>query len=217
MKKKLINLVTGVIACGLLLCLVSNVYAVPVLVKNGGFETGDLSYWSSGGQAGVQKAVVYSGSYAAYIGTVDFDKDNKNDFTNGAGDNVYNNWIQQTIDVTGADSLSLWYNVYTNDYGNNDNPAFVIKINDTPEMTIAAKDISGGKTGWTSWTYDLTGYDGNSLTLTIYAGNTYDTSFQSWAYVDDVSLTYPDPVPLPPSAYMLFPVLAGLVFWRRKK
>ena len=181
---------------------------VQAAIVNPDFETGDLTGWSSGGQADVQSIIVHSGIHAAYIGTVDFNSDDLNDFTGAGGDLISNNYITQTFDVTGKKSLELYYNVYTDDSGAWDSPAFEIKINDTSELQISANDISNGQTGWTLFTYDLSNYTANDLTLSIYSGNTEDTYYQSWAYVDDVSLTAPPaPVPLPSTIAMLLPAL----------
>ncbi|WP_457571682.1 hypothetical protein [Desulfovulcanus sp.] len=179
-------------------------------IENPDFETGDLTGWTSAGQADVQSDIVHSGSFAAYIGTVDLERDDENDFTGANGDYIYNNYISQTFDVTGMESLNLYYNVYTWDSAPLDDPAFVIKINGISVFSLKANDISNDSTGWQLFTYDISEYT-DPITLAIYAGNTDDTLFQSWAYVDDVSLTAPPPapVPLPSTIAMLLP---GLLF-----
>ncbi|AEH44537.1 protein of unknown function DUF1555 [Thermodesulfatator indicus DSM 15286] len=206
MKKGILGLVFG-----LVLCLVLPL-SVQAVIINGSFETGDLTGWAAGGQAGVQSSVVFEGLYAAWIGTVDFNDDDTNDFTGEGGTEGYtNNWISQIINVSGMASLSLYYNYYTWDFAGWDEPGFEIQINGNPVLSINAGDIdtTGDETsldftGWQLFTYDLTNYPFDTLTLTIYAGNTGDDIIQSWVYIDAVRL---NPIPEPSSILLL--ALAG--------
>ncbi len=105
-KKLLVGLVTGLFLFGM-------VGVASADVINGGFEAGSLTGWTSVGQAGVQNTIVDQGSYAAWIGTVDFDDDDINDFTSEIGtEGSRNNGILQTVDVTGMSSLDFAYNFY---------------------------------------------------------------------------------------------------------
>ena len=208
--KRFFTFTAGWFATVMILGVVTSANA---MIANGGFETGDLTGWAYGGQAGVQADVVYDGTYAAWVGTVDYNQDDVNDFTNETGSEGYtNNWISQTVDVTGMTSLEFWYNFYTWDYESYDEPGFEIQINGTTLLNINAADIdttgdgvSLDSTGWTLFAYDLTGYNEATLDLTIYAGNTGDSKYQSWVYIDNTA-----PVPVPSTMFLMGSGLIGL-------
>ena len=190
-------------------------------ILNPGFETGDLSDWASSGQAGVQSDIVYSDSYAAWIGTVDFNHDNYNDLTGDfPTDSLYDHSISQDFTTAGLSTLEFWYNVYTFEDNNYDQPAFGVFLDGTSIFSLNAGDIgfptstTPVSTGWTSFTYDLS--TPGSHTLTIYAGNTDDVFDQSWAYIDDVHVTAA-PVPVPAAIWLLGSGLLGLLGFMRKQ
>jgi len=171
-------------------------------VANGDFETGDLSGWIRTGQADVQSDVVRNGSYAAYIGTVDFDGDDKNDFTGASGvPNHIANYLFQQVDVgLGMTTLDIWYNVFTWDCAQWDDPAFEIWVWGT-QLTVSANEIRAtcqplalGNTGWQLFSHDISEFAGGIIWLYIYAGNdATGGTLQSWAYVDDIVIHAPEP------------------------
>jgi len=165
-------------------------------------KTGDLSGWAAGGQADVQGDIVRSGSHAAYIGTVDFDMDEKNDFTEASGGaTIHGNSLFQEIDVApGMTTLDIWYNVFTWDCSPWDDPAFEITIFGQM-LTVSAGDIRStcqpvalGNTGWQLSSHDISNHAGSVIWLTFYAGNGPEAGpLQSWAYIDDIVIHAPEP------------------------
>ncbi len=224
MKKLLIGL-------AIMLCIIGFGLNANADLINGDFESNNLSGWVSGGQAGVQSNIVYDGNYAAWVGTVDFNDNDYNDFTAEPGTNGYtNNYIAQIVNTSEMSSLNLWYNYYTWDPGvdqhNNlyDNPGFEIQINGVSVLSINAVDINTNdgiaSTGWTLFTHDLTGYSALAL-VAIYSGNRGDDDddiFQSWAYIDSPSATNGTaPVPEPATILLMGAGLLCLVGIGRKR
>lgn len=138
-------------------------------------------------QAGAVSLPPGGGTYMAWLGTVDFNDDSLNDYTEAYGDNIWNNYIMQTIT---AASFTIWYNFYSWDYYPYDEPGFAIYDGDTELFAFTADDVDTDPvdgygldwTGWQSFTYDW----GESAEHTLYffAGNTGDDGVQSWVYLD---------------------------------
>lgn len=110
--------------------------------------------------------------------------------------------------AAGAKSLSLMYNFYSRDYPNFDDPGFLIRLNGQEVFSASAYTVNPSgysdqkwrSTGWQTLTYDLSPYD-DMINLVLSAGNTGDTAYQSWAYVDKITTYY---VAAPASAVYTF-------------
>ena len=188
--------------------------------QNAGFENGNLDYWDSNGIVSVISGdtyvdSAYNGDYMALIS-----------MPGDGGGYVENNYISQSIDASSG-TISFWYNVFTADW-EDDKPGFEVKINGNSEFTIDADctcftdkysdDI--WYTGWQQFTYDISSYTG-SVEIAIYAGNTDDDNYNTWAYIDlftpeDASgppTPTPSPVPEPGTLLLMALGLAGLACW----
>ena len=203
----------------MLVLLVSG-FAQAATVQNADFETNDLAGWTTIGQVGVQADEVQSGTYSAWLGTVDFDNDNINDYTNAASVNGNTaNGISQSILVhtPAFTAIQVYYNFTTQDYDIYDDPGFQIFVDGTAVVTERAGDLSPAddgdidSTGWLMFEIDLTGRVGDTVDLEIYAGNTDDELFQSWAYVEVANV-----IPIPP-ALVLFPSALLALGWVRRR
>ncbi len=190
---------------------------------NGDFETGELAPWGGGGGFRLQSDVVHGGSYAAAIGSVDFDGDERDDVTGRHGTSP---WTSSLISqFTGLDPLDpdrpildVWYNVYSRDCCDWDDPAFVVLVNGIAVHHVSARELNPSSsglalrsTGWRLLSVDLRELPVNVLLLTLNAGNmasrycgepfpyacanrpVVTTNLQSWAYVDSIALRAPQP------------------------
>jgi len=192
--------------------------------QNPSFETGDFAYWTTGGIVSVISGDSYVSSPkdGNYMALISMPGDPNQDYSGGGY--VYDNYISQQIDAS-VGQISFWYNLFTTDY-DYDRPAFMIKINDQEVFSLNAEDVLYEwqdpvyYTGWTLFTYDLSSYTG-LVDIAIYAGNTDDNYYNSWAYIDYFSpqeISSPQaPVPEPATVLLLLGAFPALHFWRRKK
>jgi hypothetical protein len=171
------------------------------LVKNGGFETGDFTGWTTNNSkvvsrsaAGTQYDTAHSGKYSARIGT-----------------ETIQGRIAQTVSVPPRSSakFTAWYHVEKGS-------SLTISLKKSDGSVIQQWSATG-VSSWSSVTYDLdVSHAGQSVTIEFVGLGTRETttttsyeyrcdpvaktcysypveyeSYKSyWAYLDDVSLTY---------------------------
>ncbi|MGD2165247.1 MAG: hypothetical protein PVH50_06940 [Anaerolineae bacterium] len=168
----------------------------PDPVLNGGFEAGDLSDWSFGGDAsGLQPRVVTSphwgGTYAAVLGQENAPCEP------GQGGLVGRSWLYQDIRVpdTGSPQLSLYYRILTYDKMNADkfdrveiyiNGTLLTRLGDTGDYGC---DAGVSDLGWRQFVHDLTPYRGQTVRLRLVNVTHPDDWFGTWTYVDEVGVT----------------------------
>jgi hypothetical protein len=189
--------------------LLPNLVTAPVTngIANGGFEAG-LASWQTGGPLGaslVQGAsLAHSGNNAVSIGSASFSAS-----CNGSVP-VGNGYISQQVAISNLPNptLTFWYRIFTQDWTGPDpnNPTydwFGVYVNSIDAAHSVFLDGNPSEAqapgcsnpildlGWRQGTVNLQSYAGQSVTLYFVIWNEPDPVFNTYAYLDDVALTYP--------------------------
>lgn len=162
---------------------------------NPGFETGNLTGWSTGtvsdgvSVVGPESLVTGlltppEGSYMARLGTATADPNIPQ--PNGP------NQIYQSF-VASEPGLSFVYDIYTWDYEGYNHFEYNLIATDTGAVIASYSQGAWGSgeeagilksTGWRRVTIDISGYIGRPLRLTLNCGGTEDDILPTWAYID---------------------------------
>jgi hypothetical protein len=181
--------------------LVSKNYVPPSPFTNGDFEQGTTG-WTFGGdlqQHTVSTNMPRNGSRSAILGgdTSVYD-------CNGGVPQDKSAWMYQTFTVpdTVSPTLSFYYLLYSYDKKPTQGPS-VGKLRDSFDVYINNERIHRDEIDWTQtygcaspvndrgWrqvTHDLSDYKGQNITLRFETWNRLDTYFNTWVYVDDVTV-----------------------------
>jgi hypothetical protein len=150
------------------------------LIQNGGFETGTLANWTTGGVVAPTISTVqkHSGTYSALDGASSGSEPNGDDF------------LYQTITIPSTATkatLTFWYWPATTDTITYDWQE--AQVQNTSGATLAqVMKVCSNAQAWTQVTYDLTSYKGQ--TIRIYFNDHQDGYGDlTYMYVDDVSVT----------------------------
>ena len=150
------------------------------LIQNGGFETGSLASWTTGGVVAPTVSTVqkHSGLYSALDGASSGSEPNGDDF------------LYQTITIPSTATkatLTFWYWPSTTDTITYDWQEAQVQ-NSSGTMLAQIFKVCSNSQAWTQVTYDLTTYKGQ--TIRIYFNDHQDGYGDlTYMYLDDVSVT----------------------------
>jgi hypothetical protein len=144
-------------------------------LTNGGFETGNLSGWTSSGTTGVVGSGAQAGTYAARVGGTSA--------TNGDSS------VAQTFTVpSNGSGVSFWYNVTCPDTVTYDWATVTLKDNTTGTTTTPlAKTCVNPTSGWKQVT--AAAIAGHSVTLTLTSHDDNYPGDPTYTLYDSVSVT----------------------------
>jgi hypothetical protein len=160
---------------------------------NWGFETGDFTSWEHDGELlqSVVRAEPHSGNYSARLGWPGYDCEGKVPIGSA--------WLRRSVTVpsSGSPTLKFWYKLYTQD--KNTIPIsevydfFAVYVKDSLVWKDAnTSDPYGCGTlkelPWRSGTVSLTDYKGQTIQIAFYVYNRPDEWYNTYVYVDDVSV-----------------------------
>jgi bacillopeptidase F (M6 metalloprotease family) len=150
------------------------------LIQNGGFETGTLANWTTGGVVSPAISTVqkHSGTYSVLDGASSGSEPNGDDF------------LYQTITIPSTATkatLTFWYWPSTTDTITYDWQEAQVQ-NTSGTMLAQIMKVCSNTQAWTQVTYDLTSYKGQ--TIRIYFNDHQDGFGDlTYMYLDDVSVT----------------------------
>jgi hypothetical protein len=156
------------------------------IIKNGGFETGDASYWTVGGPGDhtVTSEDRHWGSYSMLLGFK-----YKPNVAN-ARDYAYQ-LITIPAGVTNV-RLSFWYHMFTYDYYPYDMfEVYIAPVGGNPVRVFYKAgtyppDLE--EFGWEQVVIDISTYAGQSIYVYFDVANLYDTLYKTWCYIDDIAV-----------------------------
>jgi len=149
------------------------------LIQNGGFETGTLANWTTGGAAlpTISTVQKHSGSFSALAGASSGSEPNGDDF------------LYQTITIPSTATkatLTFWYWPSTTDTITYDWQEAQVQ-NTSGTMLAQIMKVCSNAQAWTQVTYDLTSYKGQ--TIRIYFNDHQDGFGDlTYMYLDDISV-----------------------------
>lgn len=146
------------------------VTAGPAVLTNGGFENGLASWGVSGMSVSSSRR---TGNYSLYAG-------------NGANNAGYSATQSLTVPTSGSPTLTFWLNTSSSESGCGYDH-FQVSLSSATVLDRALCS-SSSTNGWISQTVDLSAYKGQTIPLTFRF--TSDGSIASYAYVDDVNVSW---------------------------
>ena len=181
---------------------------LPLIVKNysplcnGGFETGDFTCWDRDGEdlpeLIVGPAEAHSGDHAVLLGDSNYCNTANPDET---GDHRARISQTFTVPFMNKPTLTFWYRIKTYDHilwtDGTLGDSFDVYINSTrilqenydnsPDPAPGC-DSDAWDSKWQQFTYDLTSFKGQEITLRFENVTRVDGWYNTWTYVDDVQI-----------------------------
>jgi hypothetical protein len=149
------------------------------LIQNGGFETGTLANWTTGGAAlpTISTVQKHSGSFSALAGASSGSEPNGDDF------------LYQSITIPSTATkatLTFWYWPSTTDTITYDWQEAQVQ-NTSGTMLAQIMKVCSNAQAWTQVTYDLTSYKGQTIRIYL---NDHQDGFGdlTYMYLDDISV-----------------------------
>jgi hypothetical protein len=149
------------------------------LIQNGGFETGTLANWTTGGAAlpTISTVQKHSGSFSALAGASSGSEPNGDDF------------LYQSITIPSTATkatLTFWYWPSTTDTITYDWQEAQVQ-NTSGTMLAQIMKVCSNAQAWTQVTYDLTLYKGQTIRIYL---NDHQDGFGdlTYMYLDDISV-----------------------------
>lgn len=168
----------------------------PVIPFNGGFETGDFTYWTHDGQLAqtVQSKVACECNYAALLGSPGYKCEG--DVPEGKA------WMQQTFSVpsTGAPVLSFCYRIMTHDHikwtDGRLGDSFEVYIDNRRILRDGYDNYPNPEPGcgslldlgWRYFSYDLSFYREQNIQIRFENWNRHDGWYNHFTYIDKVRI-----------------------------
>ncbi|MEV7025679.1 Ig domain-containing protein [Kitasatospora sp. NPDC093558] len=142
-------------------------------ITNGGFETGNLSGWTTAGSASASTAAAHSGSYGAMVGS--------------ANPSATSSIAQTFTAPAGSSKLSFWYSNTCPDTVTYDWATATLKDNTTGTTTTVLAKTCATTATWTNKTAAVT--PGHSYTLTLTNRDDNYPGDPTYTYYDDVTVS----------------------------
>ncbi|MBV6696816.1 putative Ig domain-containing protein [Kitasatospora aureofaciens] len=142
-------------------------------ITNGGFETGNMTGWTTTGSAAAVTAAAHSGSYGAMVGSSNPSTDSS---------------ASQTFTApAGSSKLSFWYSNTCPDTVTYDWATATLKDNTTGATTTVLAKTCAASAAWVNKTASVT--PGHSYTLTLSNHDDNYAGDPTFTYYDDVTVS----------------------------